>query len=173
MRERNETGITLVSLLITVIILMLLAGVVIAGIIGNDGILKVSTSIKGEYILAQYQEQILNIVERVILKNQILGKETTLEDIAEELEKEEWIESAKVDEDLQSVFVQTTDGYIFQVYYNEEQGQMKVEYVGNGENIENVLENLPKMKVTYDKEKAQIQVEATSKKRNRKDRINV
>ena len=49
--------------------------------------------------------------------------------MAEEMEKEDWIKSA-VPKD-KYIIVTTTDGYIYEVYYDEETGKKEIEYVGN------------------------------------------
>ena len=129
LRYKNDAGITLVSLLITVIIITLMAGVAIANITDNDGILKVSSGVRDEYLRVQYQEQLDSMTESIILKNQITGRATTLEEMLDELEEEDWVEQVITDEDSKSVIVQTTDGSVYQIYYDEEQGQKYVEYV--------------------------------------------
>lgn len=50
---RNTKGITLISLVVTIIILLILAGVTIAILIGENGILKISQYAKNEYINAR------------------------------------------------------------------------------------------------------------------------
>ena len=160
----GQAGVTLVSLLVTVVIIAALAGIVIANIADNDGILRISSAVKSEYVLTQYKEQIENIFEGVLLKAQATGNEATLDEIAEELLKEDWVAVAVADEEAKSVIVETDDGSIFQIYYDGENGKKKVEYVGEGEigsTGEEILSKLPKLQVTYDKVNAQINVIAT------------
>ena len=46
MKIKKETGITLIALVITVIVLLILAGVTIAALSGDNGILKRATEAK-------------------------------------------------------------------------------------------------------------------------------
>ena len=56
MKERKNKGITLISLVITIIVLLILAGITISGIVGNDGILNQSQNAKTKTDLAKEQE---------------------------------------------------------------------------------------------------------------------
>ena len=53
---KNKRGITLISLVITIIVLLILAGITISGIVGNDGILNQSQNAKTKTDLAKEQE---------------------------------------------------------------------------------------------------------------------
>ena len=48
MKERKNKGITLISLVITIIVLLILAGITISGIVGNDGVLNQADKAKTE-----------------------------------------------------------------------------------------------------------------------------
>ncbi len=47
MVEKNEKGITLIALVITIIILLILAGITIATLTGENGILSKASTAKG------------------------------------------------------------------------------------------------------------------------------
>ena len=55
--KNNNIGVTIVSLVITIIILIILAGISISAIIGNDGIVTVAKRAKENMELAQIEEQ--------------------------------------------------------------------------------------------------------------------
>ena len=54
---RNQKGITLIALVITIIVLLILAGVSIAMLTGNNGILTNSNKAKSTNVTAQAEEQ--------------------------------------------------------------------------------------------------------------------
>ena len=55
---RNQKGITLIALVITIIVLLILAGVSIAMLTGQNGILKRATEAKGDTARAEVVERI-------------------------------------------------------------------------------------------------------------------
>ena len=57
-KRRTNKGITLIALVITIIVLLILAGVSIATLTGENGILTKATNAKAETIKAQEKEQI-------------------------------------------------------------------------------------------------------------------
>ena len=55
---RNQKGITLIALVITIIVLLILAGVSIAMLTGNNGILSKATTAGDESITSEVEEKI-------------------------------------------------------------------------------------------------------------------
>ena len=77
--ERKEKGITLIALVITIIVLLILAGVSIAMLIGENGILSQAQKAKGETESAQKEEEnILTNYESVL--NSYSGENTEFTD---------------------------------------------------------------------------------------------
>ena len=64
-RNRQEKGITLIALVITIIVLLILAGVTIAMLTGENGILNQAESAKTENIIAQVDEEVKLAVQAV------------------------------------------------------------------------------------------------------------
>ena len=65
-KEKKETGITLIALVITVIVLLILAGVTIAALSGDNGILKKATEAKEKNRISQEEESVkLSISEAI------------------------------------------------------------------------------------------------------------
>ena len=73
--------------------------------------------------------------------------------MAEEMEEEDWIKTAVPGE--KDIIVTTTDGYIYQVYYDEETGKKEIDFVGKEDG-----EGIPEITASYDKTKATIRAEA-------------
>ena len=81
--ERTK-GITLIALVITIIILLILAGVTIATLSGSNGILTNAIKSKGETIIGQEKEQISLAQSSAILKD---GVDFTTNEFRNELKK--------------------------------------------------------------------------------------
>ena len=80
--------------------------------------------------------------------------------MAEEMEKEDWIKSAVPNEEAKEIIVTTTDGYIYQVYYDEETGKKEIDFIGKEDGDE---EGIPEITASYDKVKAIISAKAKCK----------
>ena len=78
--------------------------------------------------------------------------------MAEEMEKEDWIKSAVPDNEAKDIIVTTTDGYIYQVYYDEETGKKEIDFIGKEDG-----EGIPEITASYDKVKAVIVAQASCK----------
>lgn len=90
MKKRYNKGITLIALVITIIVLLILAGISIAYLTGENGILKQAETAQIETKKAQYQE-ILELIGEEIRPNQVIEKLSSKEfmDIYEEKIQEE------------------------------------------------------------------------------------
>ncbi len=84
--------------------------------------------------------------------------------MAEEMEEEDWIKTAVPNEEAKDIIVTTTDGYIYQVYYDEETGKKEIDFVGkeDGEGGSDT-EGIPEITASYDKVKAVITANASCK----------
>ena len=98
--KKQEKGITLIALVITIIVLLILAGISIASLTGENGILKQAETAQEETKKAQYQE-ILELIGEEIRPKQIIEKLSSKEfmdlyekKIQEEIEKENLLKGA-------------------------------------------------------------------------------
>ena len=71
----HPKGITLIALVITIIILLILAGISIAMLTGENGIISKTTKAKEEHIIEQYKEEINLIIIDEIAERKIQNKE--------------------------------------------------------------------------------------------------
>ena len=86
---RLEKGITLISLVITIILLLILAGVSIAILTGDNGLLERARTARENTEKAEYKEIIrMAQTEENITTDRLRGKETKLNGIAEILNKD-------------------------------------------------------------------------------------
>ena len=84
-KTKKQRGITLIALVITIIVLLILAGVTIATLTGDNGILTKATEAKGETISSTEQEQI-STAQMSTVANRI-GNDWNVGDLQEELDK--------------------------------------------------------------------------------------
>ena len=68
-KEKGAKGITLIALVITIVILLILAGVVIAALTGDNGILKRASESKEKTVISQKTEEVKVALMEVITEN--------------------------------------------------------------------------------------------------------
>lgn len=78
--KRNEKGITLIVLVITIIVLLILAGVSITMLSGDRGILNVANESKIETVVGTVKEQVKLLQAEKIIKEEKVTTETLLAD---------------------------------------------------------------------------------------------
>ncbi len=103
--KKNIKGITLIALIITIIILLILAGISIATIAGKDGLIIKTKSAKEEYIKSEMKEQLI-----LAIQNLQAEKNGKLEDITQE-----WASSSIKGYDIKAKEDKKTNGKIIQM----------------------------------------------------------
>ena len=143
-KKRQERGVTIIALVITVIVLLILAGISIASLTGDNGIINKSTEAKKETEISQYQEKLDIIKHQEYMNDYTLNLDEFLDKYAEAVKKDEMFIEAKevtADHTNKIVIVVTKEGYRFEVTADE------VTYVGeDGDGSGNV--EIGKVKVT-------------------------
>jgi len=123
LKDTEEKGITLIALVITIIILLILAGIFIGMLTGENGILTKAKEAKETSKKAEYQEEVeLIITQKKIEKaTNIEEKRKLIELVAEEIRQKEWQESTTICDDNENedinpsqgtkIIVETKDNY--------------------------------------------------------------
>ena len=112
---KKQKGITLVSLVVTIIVLIILAGVTVSTIIGDSGIVNRALNSKNETEIAQYIERI-NFAINVAKVNAINSNKTVIEEIKTSLQKDELFAEAVIGTIENDRFLlETKEGYVFTV----------------------------------------------------------
>ena len=57
-KTKEEKGITLIALVVTIVVLLILAGITITYVMGDNGIIKQAQEAKMRHEISQYQEAI-------------------------------------------------------------------------------------------------------------------
>ncbi len=128
---KKNKGITLIALVITIIVLLILAGVSIATLTGQNGILSKATTAEEESKKAQYKEalQIIGngLRDEKILENLTVEEymERYKEAIEEEISRKGTLEGARVVvKNPTTLRVITKEGYVYEITEDE------VRYIG-------------------------------------------
>ena len=123
MKRSKSRGITLIALVITIIVLLILAGVSIATLTGEDGILTKAKSAKEHSLLEEEKEQIKLAYSSVVADKMEKGENTTVS--GTELEHElKFINM--------NVIVETKENNKIEILFSKS----KNKYIVNGENGE-------------------------------------
>lgn len=104
MIKRDQKGITMVSLVVTIIVLLILAGVSIYFITGDNGIIKNAKKARNE----TYQEMVNEEVEQIVAEYEISNTGETLEEFLKKKVPERLDEVTRIDDDKIEV---KKDGY--------------------------------------------------------------
>ena len=143
--EKGIRGITMIALVITIVVLLILAGISIAAITGDNGIITKSDEAKIETEISQYKEQLEVIKhEEYADDGYTINVDDFLDKYAEAVKKDKMFKDAQevtADHDNKIVIIVTKEGYRFEVTIEE------TTYVGN-DNDENTETDISKVKIT-------------------------
>ena len=122
---KNNKGITLIALVITIIVLLILAGISIATLTGNNGLLNKTTSAKEENEKAEYKEslELIGAGLQIDKRRENWSTYVFMGKYKKAIENDKKFEDSLVEEENNKIKVTTKEGYVFHV---EEE---KVEFV--------------------------------------------
>ncbi len=126
MKQKNK-GITLIALVITIIVLLILAGISISMLTGDNGILTKSSTAGEESNKKEYEE-ILKLIGNGLRVDKIMNNwnhKKYLDEFEKEIKKEDKFKESEVNKkDDETIIVITKEGYVYKITEN------KVEYIG-------------------------------------------
>jgi len=141
---RKQEGITLIALVVTIIILLILAGVTLNWVAGGNGILSKAVSSVEEHKKAEYREKVDLIIMEQQMEKYANPEEQRqfIQMVAEAIKEKEWAKDVIIcDDDVDdsvepskctTIIVETTDGYEIKVNINNDEIIGEVEYVIKG-----------------------------------------
>ena len=133
MKDTTNNGITLVALVITIIILLILAGISVTMLTGENGIVNKANHASVESRKAAYEEEQKLIQANLLMDKKIYNWSTKkyMDEYQNELEKKELFADANiVRKDDETIEVTTKEGDVFIITENN------IEYIGTkGENV--------------------------------------
>jgi len=132
-----------VALVITIVIIIILAGISINLLLGENGIIQRTKYAKEQTLINQYKEQIELIKSETRLQYE---NEITLENLKEAFDsnnQKHWVNNTEfiTDNEIQKIKLTTNDGYMFYITVNT------TEYKGKDGNV---IEPEPPTKITAD-----------------------
>ncbi len=166
--KKSTKGITMIALVITIVVLLILAGISIVAITGENGITKKSNEAKIETEISQYKEQ-LDVIKHEEYTNDgyTVNIDAFLDKYAEAVKEDKMFKDAKevtADHVNKFVIVVTKEGYRFEITIED------ITYVGN-DNDENSEIDMSKVKITitttptiWTNEKVKVRVLANTSK---------
>ncbi len=80
-------GITLIALVVTIIVLLILAGIALNLTVGNNGLFIRAKSAKKQYEQAEIKEQLETQITSLIIDSKSAGKDLSMNEIANEIDK--------------------------------------------------------------------------------------
>lgn len=122
MENEKNRGITLIALVITIIVLLILAGAGISTLTGEGGILGKANISKEETLISSYEEQLKLIWQGVKLENvdKKIEKQELFQKCKNEIEKDPNFEGSELvlNTELLVLEVKVKEGYIFRIREN-------------------------------------------------------
>ena len=104
-KNRKESGITLLALVVTIIVLLILAGITIGVITGDDGIINKAKESKKAAEIAQWEERI----DSSIIDAENKYRDPTLEQVIDELYEDDIIDDKEKDVDRDTGAITTNE----------------------------------------------------------------
>ncbi len=126
----KKNGITLIALVITIILLLILAGVVLNLTLGEHGILKKAQQAGEQYKISEILEKLE--LEKVDLYARMNGQTPNVQEYVNHLINKGIITSADVEDIDNNTKNIVVEGYVFTVV--EENGNIKITYQGKPDN---------------------------------------
>lgn len=122
---KKETGITLIALIVTIIVLLILAGITIGTLMGENGIVNKANIAKERTKIEEYREDLqligMGLQPKRVMEN--LSSKEFMDRYEDEIKKDKRYEKVEREDD-ETIIVTTKEGYVYKITTDE------VEYLG-------------------------------------------
>ncbi len=143
MKRKMNKGITLIALVITIIVLLILAGISLATLTGQNGVLTKANSAKDEHKINQYKEEINLIVADEIAERQVTAKTESFHiSLKNKITEKEWVENiSENEEEANKIYlsIKTKEGYEITVEVDNNKNIAKIVKVSKVEGEEQTV----------------------------------
>ena len=129
-RLRNEKGITLIALVVTIIVILILAFISLSLVLGQDGLFK-KASDAGKLQKIKNTQEILEVQALSARANTVLSGENVVDEFLNIIKKDNLITDNDIDEEY-GLFI-TVDGLEFKI--EEEKNNVKIIYQGEKDKL--------------------------------------
>ena len=120
--KKKQNGITLIALVITIIILLILAGITIATLSGDNGILN-KANLAGEETKKKNYEEILKLISHGLRADKITNNwdaKRYLDEFENEIKKNETFNESEINRrNDTSIYVITKEEYVYKITEND------------------------------------------------------
>ena len=135
--KQNNHGITLIALVVTIVIMLILAGITIQTTLGDGGLIDLANQSKEQQLIATYKDRI-GIVGINWSLNRALDDSVTVDDLWQDMQDSKIIENKETDvekvDENGNYIITVPEGYKFQIHINE-YDDVKVDYIGKEDKL--------------------------------------
>ncbi len=136
-KNKQENGITLIALVVTIVVMLILAGITIQTAIGDGGIINLANEAKEQQIIASYKDRI-GIVGVNWSLNRALDDSVTVDDLWQDMQDAKIINNKETDvekvDENGNYIITVPEGYKFQIHINE-YDDLEIDYIGKEDNL--------------------------------------
>ena len=136
-KNRQENGITLIALVVTIIVMLILAGITIQTTIGDGGIIDLAKQSKEEQLIASYKDRI-GIVGINWSLNRALDDSVTIDGLWQDMQDVKIINNKETDvekvDERGNYIITVPEGYKFQIHINE-YDDVEIDYIGKEDEL--------------------------------------
>ena len=133
----NKQGITLIALVVTIVVMLILAGITIQTTLEDGGIIHIANEVKEQQIIASYKDRI-GIVGVNWSLNRALDDTVTVDDLWQDMQDSKIINNKETDvekvDDKGNYIITVPEGYKFQIHINE-YDDVEIDYIGKENNL--------------------------------------
>ena len=133
----NKHGITLIALVVTIVVMLILAGITIQTAIGEGGIINLANEAKEQQIIASYKDRI-GIVGINWSLNRALDDTVTVDDLWQDMQDAKIINNKETDvekvDEKGNYIITVPEGYKFQIHINE-YDDVEIDYIGKEDEL--------------------------------------
>ena len=134
---RSKRGITLIALVVTIVIMLILAGITIQTALGDGGLIDLANQSKDQQLIQTYKDRI-GIVGINWSLNRALDDSVTVDDLWQDMQDSKIIENKETDvekvDENGNYIITVPEGYKFQIHINE-YDDVEVDYIGKEDKL--------------------------------------
>ena len=135
--EKNNQGITLIALVVTIVVMLILAGITIQTTLGDGGIINLANKAKDQQLIQTYKDRI-GIIGINWSLNRALDDSVTVDDLWQDMQDSKIIENKETDvekvDENGNYIITVPEGYKFQIHINE-YDDVEVDYIGKEDKL--------------------------------------
>ena len=135
--EKNNQGITLIALVVTIVVMLILAGITIQTTLGDGGIINLANKAKDQQLIQTYKDRI-GIVGINWSLNRALDDSVTVDDLWQDMQDAKIINNKETDvekvDESGNYIITVPEGYKFQIHINE-YDDVEVDYIGKEDKL--------------------------------------